>query len=259
MNTQYLTVDEVAELLRIHRNTVYRWCREGQLEARRFGKGWRIPRSAVEKLASSEHAGGLPKQLADSWPPGLVTQDWCSAGDHVLAIAESREAVYRLEADFLAEGLGLNVRLFKGCWWQHPDDVRQELGERGLDVARLEAKGRLVVADLQKACDREGPEGAASIWVDETLRARQDGYERLWGCGSPYLAESSEVHERFRRFEALLSYRLNGLPVIGLCSYVLDLHVPDVLAKLTQIIRNHWGLLTYAAPDNIAFARLKAE
>jgi excisionase family DNA binding protein len=252
----YLTVEEVARLLRVHPNTVYRWCREGQLEAIQFGKRWRIPRNALKKLNSPEQRVDRAKSPEELWPPSSLIRHWCSAGDHVLALTESREAVYAIEAAFLRAGLSLNVRLFKGCWWQHPAEVRRELAERGLDVEHLEVQGKLIIADLQSTCDRSGPEGAASVWVDETHRARRDGYERLWGCGSPFLAESFEMHERLRSFETLLSYRLNGLPVIGLCSYVLDAGVTDYLAKLSQLIRNHWGLLTYASPENIAFARL---
>src|SRR3990172_3557738 len=259
MDNEYLTVEEVAGLLRIHPNTVCRWCRQGRLQALRFGKGWRIPRTTLAKAGLSIGVAAPAKSLADNWPPAPLFRDWCSGGDHVLAIAESGQAVYDLEAAFLREGLPLNVRLLKCCWWQRPDDARLELAARGLDVEQLEATGRMVVADLQAVCDKDGPEGAASVWVNETLRARRDGFERLWGCGSPYLAESSDTHERLRTFEMLLSHRLSGLPVIGLCSYILDTGVPDFLPKLAHLIRNHWGLLTYASPDNIAFARLRSE
>ncbi len=256
---EFLTVDEVAELLRIHRNTVYRWCRQGQLEALRFGKSWRIPQTALQKIGPSKQVVEQSKPLEKIWPPGPVVQDWCAGGDHVMGVVESREDVYNLETAFLREGLPLNVRLFKGCWWQQPDDVRTALASRGLDVEDLESRGKLVIANLQEVCERGGPEAAASVWVDATLRARRDGFERLWGCGSPYLAESPEVHERLRTFETLLSHRLNSLPVIGLCTYNLDTRVPDFLAKLIHLMRNHWGMLTYTAPDNLAFARLKAE
>lgn len=257
---EYLTVEEVAELLRIHRNTVYRWCRTGTLKALRFGKGWRIPRSALdEHIALSQPNPERGHALEEIWPPGPIVQNWCVGGDHVMALVDSREDVIDLEAGFLKEGRPLNVRLFKACWWQHPDDVRDQLTERGLEVEDLEAQGRLRFANLQEICDRDGPEAAAAVWVEQTLAARRDGYERLWGCGSPYLAESAEMHERLRTFEALLSHRLNGLPVIGLCTYFMDTRVSDFFAKMTHLIRHHWGLLSHPTPDNIAFARLKAE
>jgi excisionase family DNA binding protein len=46
---EYYSVDEVAKLLGFHPDTVRLWCREGKLPgARKFGRDWRIPRSALE-------------------------------------------------------------------------------------------------------------------------------------------------------------------------------------------------------------------
>lgn len=46
----FLTVEETAQLLRVHKNTIYRWVREGRLPSTRIGKQWRIPREALERL-----------------------------------------------------------------------------------------------------------------------------------------------------------------------------------------------------------------
>lgn len=46
----FLTVEETADLLRVHKNTIYRWVREGRLPSTRIGKQWRIPRQALERL-----------------------------------------------------------------------------------------------------------------------------------------------------------------------------------------------------------------
>jgi excisionase family DNA binding protein len=43
-----LTVQEVAELMGVHENTVYRWIRDDGLPARRAGKLWRIRREDLE-------------------------------------------------------------------------------------------------------------------------------------------------------------------------------------------------------------------
>lgn len=37
-----LTVDEVAEYLRVHGETVRRWCRSGELKAAKVGRTYRI-------------------------------------------------------------------------------------------------------------------------------------------------------------------------------------------------------------------------
>lgn len=48
-----LTVEEVVAALKVHRNTVRRWLKNGHLKGYRLGgtkAGWRIPVSEVEKL-----------------------------------------------------------------------------------------------------------------------------------------------------------------------------------------------------------------
>lgn len=44
-----LTAQEVADILRVHRNTVYLWVRSGELPAVRYGKLIRIPQDSLEK------------------------------------------------------------------------------------------------------------------------------------------------------------------------------------------------------------------
>ena len=44
-----LTVDEVCEILRIGRNTIYALLNEGKLKGFRCGRIWKIPKVAVER------------------------------------------------------------------------------------------------------------------------------------------------------------------------------------------------------------------
>ena len=46
---RFLTPEEVADLLRVSRRTVYNWLRSGQLPALRIGKVWRIRREDIER------------------------------------------------------------------------------------------------------------------------------------------------------------------------------------------------------------------
>jgi excisionase family DNA binding protein len=57
-----LTVPEVAEWARVHPKTVYRWIKEGRLEAIQFGpRTFRIPEDAVRLfLRQVENANGSP-------------------------------------------------------------------------------------------------------------------------------------------------------------------------------------------------------
>ena len=47
---RFLTVAEVAEMMRVSNMTVYRLVHSGDLPAIRFGRSFRIPESAVETL-----------------------------------------------------------------------------------------------------------------------------------------------------------------------------------------------------------------
>jgi excisionase family DNA binding protein len=46
---RFLTPEEVADLLRISRRTVYNWLRSGQLPALRIGRIWRVRLEDIER------------------------------------------------------------------------------------------------------------------------------------------------------------------------------------------------------------------
>lgn len=58
---EVFTVKEVSRYLRISRTTIWRWCNEGRLKAFKAGRGWRIPRSALEQLTGRAVDGHLPR------------------------------------------------------------------------------------------------------------------------------------------------------------------------------------------------------
>ncbi len=47
-DVQFLTVAEVASVMRVSKMTVYRLVHSGELPAARVGRSFRVPRSAVE-------------------------------------------------------------------------------------------------------------------------------------------------------------------------------------------------------------------
>jgi excisionase family DNA binding protein len=56
-----LTVPEVAEWARVHPKTVYRWIKEGRLEAIQFGpRTFRIPEDAVKLFLRQVENGKVP-------------------------------------------------------------------------------------------------------------------------------------------------------------------------------------------------------
>jgi excisionase family DNA binding protein len=49
-NVRFLTVAEVADMMRVSNMTVYRLVHSGELPAIRFGRSFRIPETAVEAV-----------------------------------------------------------------------------------------------------------------------------------------------------------------------------------------------------------------
>ena len=56
MSTEWITVKEVADTLRVHPTTVREWIRSGRLKAARFGgKDYRIKREDYEKFIQEHY------------------------------------------------------------------------------------------------------------------------------------------------------------------------------------------------------------
>jgi excisionase family DNA binding protein len=55
-DVRFLTVAEVAEMMRVSKMTVYRLVHSGDLPAIRFGRSFRVPESAVEAAIDSHVA-----------------------------------------------------------------------------------------------------------------------------------------------------------------------------------------------------------
>jgi excisionase family DNA binding protein len=60
-DVRFVTVAEVADMMRVSRMTVYRLVHSGELPAIRFGRSFRVPESAVEELlqTAAVHEGGV--------------------------------------------------------------------------------------------------------------------------------------------------------------------------------------------------------
>lgn len=64
-DVRFLTVAEVADMMRVSRMTVYRLVHAGELPAIRFGRSFRVPESAVAQALKTV-APRLDSSVADS-------------------------------------------------------------------------------------------------------------------------------------------------------------------------------------------------
>jgi excisionase family DNA binding protein len=88
---ELLGAEDVAEMVGVKETTVYRWCKEGRLPCLKVGKHWRIRREAIENFLKENER---PRTLAGQLSPFLRVPD------SVLAIAENRDILHRLDAAF---------------------------------------------------------------------------------------------------------------------------------------------------------------
>ncbi|HUU20062.1 MAG TPA: helix-turn-helix domain-containing protein [Sedimentisphaerales bacterium] len=56
-NPQLMTVEDVAEYLRIKSSTVYEWASNGKLPGVKIGRLWRFERSEIEKWVRENRQG----------------------------------------------------------------------------------------------------------------------------------------------------------------------------------------------------------
>ena len=136
--TELLGAEDVAQLMGVKESTVWRWCREGTLPCLKVGKHWRVRRAAFEDfLRKGERPATLAGQLGS----------FLQVPDNVLAIAQNRDVLHRLDAAFFSVGEardGLLVKFYGG-----EDKSEEELIERfeanGLEAGRLRHEGRLLM------------------------------------------------------------------------------------------------------------------
>ncbi len=236
-NKEMLTVEEVATYLRTTPNTVYRWLRAGKLSGVKIGKEWRIKQETLSAFIDDDkQIGAKRKNCYDALDPN---------SDHALVITTSAEELYDFEADYFKEGLSRGHRLFKGCWWQHTDDVRKELDARDIPVDDLENKDVLTIVDLSSMYKTSGVSKPVQSWSDEAKKTVRLGYSTMWGSGSPHLLSCDGDVASLVRFEQILDSTLKNLPVVGICPYIFEDCLKEIFSPLVDLINYHSSVIFY--------------
>ncbi len=237
-----LKVEEVANYLRVAPNTVYRWCRGGKLTAIKLGKEWRISPKDLEEFVSSRRTG---ERVA---PVDSIISSNLTPPEHVLVMMTDPDEVYKLEAEFFRIGRHQGSTLYKGCWWQHPDDVRQKYTDEDLPVEKWEQEGHIVIEDFRRLFRSNGPEGVYDAWVRQSQAAGGSVY---WGAGSHLINDWDGNYDGLHSFEEGLHSVLRKLPVIALCCCVVAPAESEGTAALLNLAAHHTGSLFLAQGDAV--------
>jgi excisionase family DNA binding protein len=150
---ELLGVEDVAARLGVQPTTVHRWCREGRLQCLKPGKAWRIRASSLEAFLEQ---GERPRTLRDH------LRTFISVPDHLVGLAEDAALMQRLDAAFFQVGAASGALLVKFIGGESAaiETFRQDFRRNGLDIDRLEAKGRFVwspaIASAQERDDALG-------------------------------------------------------------------------------------------------------
>ncbi len=239
-----LTADEVADYLRVDRNTIYIWCREGVLPAIKVGKEWRIGQSDLETFLVQRR-----REQTASVPLREMVNTRLGKNEHLLVLLPDRQAVWSLEVEFFKLALERKLPLLKGCWWQHPDDVRQRYSEAGLPVTALEATGQLVIHNFSAAYRNGGAGAVVDLWQ---ARGRE-GY--FWGSGSYLTGDWEEQLPRLVQFEGWLQDALSRTGGIAICPCVPNLDTPEGLSALFELTAHHTGTLMQLDDNQVSLLR----
>ena len=159
--TELLSAEDVAQQLGVKETTVWRWCREGNLQCLKVGKHWRVRREALEGfLRRSERPSTLGGQLST----------FLEVPDNVLAIAQNLELLHRLDAAFFQVGEahdGMLVKFYGGE--EHSEDeLRAALQKNVLEVGSLEREGRFLMRTEEDPLGREGGEVLRRLLAEQS-------------------------------------------------------------------------------------------
>ena len=230
----YLTVEEVALILKTHTNTIYKMCRQGILPAVKIGPSWRIER---QRLATFMEAGVPPRQT-DTFK-GLVSLSLQHG--HYMGIFTLEKDILDFELTYFATAIEQNpgAKIFKACWWQHPDDARRHLSSLKIDVEKMESDGALVIANMSEIYRKKGVTGVAEKWLSVVESSAKEGFSGIVGTGSKHIDCCDGMHHPLLEVESSLAKITKSHQASILCTYLMDAEVKDIFSRIFEVTLMH--------------------
>ena len=137
--------------------------------------------------------------------------------EHMAALLKSRDDLPPLLASFFRLGAARNGWLVHGSLPGEAEADRRRLGDAGLDVTAMEARGQLAVLELDLTVSPEDWVRPWSVLLDERLAS---GFDALWFTRFPIGPSDDEVSDVLP-FEDAWMECFRGRRVITLCPYIV--------------------------------------
>ena len=235
-NRRFATAEETAELLRVALNTVYRWCRSGRLRARKFGRQWRIDRTALEEFGYPGPRS-KPADLLNHILPHLNRD-----GEHLFALGVDEATALRLQAAFLEMALRQpDAVVYLGLWDESPAEATHRL--RASLAPETEIAKKLRFLPLGEWYARSALAGTIAELQAAVARSQEAG-ERMWVTSSPQRFFGGNV-ERLVEYGQALCDVLEGQPAIAFCTYEHTSNREHLLRAAFDLMGCHSGAVYF--------------
>jgi excisionase family DNA binding protein len=177
---KFLTPNEVAELLHVHPQTVYKWIRKGRIRAVRFASRWTIPQSAIVGGTAYTPAIGRALRIRridrhDTRRPVHVAARITAPHDLPVDPQAGKPAALRSSARYaVAEIVDAITALLAGHDWLTQRQIRDMLGG---NVAAMSVKWALNYLVQRAIVERDPPEKKQGATYKYRLASRNGGPE----------------------------------------------------------------------------------
>jgi hypothetical protein len=136
---------------------------------------------------------------------------------HLAMLLASREQVAPTLASFYALGAKRNGWLFHRSLAGGADADRAALAAAGLDVARLEAEGRMVFAEIDLGITVDA---YVRGWEPHMEAALARGFDAAWWARFP-IGPDPEIIERSVAYDAAWDAHFHDRPCVSLCLFIV--------------------------------------
>jgi hypothetical protein len=162
---------------------------------------------------------------------------WCP---HLAMLLRRSEDVAPTLASFYALGAKRGGWLFHRSMRGHADADRQALTEAGLDVAALEAGGRMAFGEVGLDIT---PEDWVGFWLPAFEDALARGFSSAWWARFP-IGPDEGIIRRSVAYDRAWDEVLHGRPCVSLCLFIVgDLDPSERAERIDTLGATHDGVL----------------